>query len=721
MGITGIIRPPPDIRAVADRTALFVSKNGRAFENKILNSEKGKTPKFAFLHETSPFHAYYENRIRFYEEGGTDEEEKKKEEDEKMMLKKKEEEERERLVMKEKEEAAKKREAAKKASAVDPVARALLACRTKISDARRVDATKTEKDPTGDEEQSSLPSNNRPQAPPHLRHVSVVAPANLTPLELEVIKLTAQYVALAGKNDHFLRDLTMREWNNPEFTFLQPRHAHFAYFTALVDGYKSFLPGGDDYEKAHNKLRMDARKEQLSHMITGDEKTDLVSETDTTAQCLEAAAYRSEYERDAADRRREAAERAEGGGMLGGADTIDWHDFVVVETIDFPSNEVVEALPPPTSMRLAILKNEQPSKVQPDEDKVEEKQEEAMDESSEEEDDDGGEQLKVVANYQPKVVSTKDITSDSSRTHIVDPISGKQIAIADMPEHMRIQLLDPKWAEERRRFLDKQRETNFVAGEDIASNISRLAQAREDIFGSSSQNALDQKADSERRLMEANRIIREHAIQPQPQYEATMPPVMPAVPPPPMASVPPPPPPPMLMASVPPPPPPPPSISQHSVGLDTISEPAAKRPKLDEPQVNQHQMGSIPMDHSMDAGMTAAVPPPPEENQILSESDFIATLGNPDDVPICIQVPHDTSNADWNFNGQIVDVSLAASAKVKTLKEALKPQLGNMPINKMQLKHPSAGFLKDTFSLAHYNIGPMTTLELVPKTRGGRK
>lgn len=713
MAITGIIRPPPDIRTVADRTALFVSKNGRAFENKILNSEKGKTPKFAFLHETSPFHAYYENRIRFYLEGGTDEEEKKKEEEEKIMLKKKEEEERERLEMKEKEEAAKKREAAKKASAVDPVARALLACRTKISDARRGAAPTTDKDSTNDEEQTASPSKNMPQPPPQLRHVSVVAPANLTPLEIEVIKLTAQYVALADKNDHFLRDLTMREWNNPEFTFLQPRHAHFAYFTALVDGYKSFLPGGDDYEKSQNKLKIDAKKEQLSHLIAGDEKADIVAKKNTTTQCLEVAAYRSEYERDAADRRREAAERADGGGILGGADTIDWHDFVVVETIDFPSDEVVEALPPPTSMRLAVLKNEQPSRVEPVE--VEEKQDDAMDESSGDEDDDGGEQLKVVANYQPKVVSTKEITGDSSRTHIVDPISGKKIAIADMPEHMRIQLLDPKWAEERRRFLDKQRETNFVAGEDIASNISRLAQARGDIFGSSAQSSLHEKADSERRLMEANRIIREQAIQPQPQQDAAMPSVMPSVPPPP---------PPPMGSLPPPPPPPPPSMLQPGA---STSEPAAKRPKLDEPQTNQPQMSSNPMNpmgQMFDSGMTAAAPPPPpppQEKQILSETDFIATLDNPENVPICIQVPHDSSNADWNFNGQIIDVSLPASAKMKAVKEALQPQLGNMPINKMQLKHPTAGFLrKDAFSLAHYNIGPMTTLELVPKTRGGR-
>jgi splicing factor 3A subunit 1 len=73
MVIQGVIRPPPEIRAVADRTALYVAKNGRAFESRILGSAKGRTPKFAFLHETSPFHAYYEDRIQFYENGGEDE------------------------------------------------------------------------------------------------------------------------------------------------------------------------------------------------------------------------------------------------------------------------------------------------------------------------------------------------------------------------------------------------------------------------------------------------------------------------------------------------------------------------------------------------------------------------------------------------------------------------------------------------------------------------
>eukprot|EP00588_Corethron_pennatum_P003298 CAMPEP_0194287872 /NCGR_PEP_ID=MMETSP0169-20130528/35669_1 /TAXON_ID=218684 /ORGANISM="Corethron pennatum, Strain L29A3" /LENGTH=127 /DNA_ID=CAMNT_0039034711 /DNA_START=50 /DNA_END=430 /DNA_ORIENTATION=+ len=73
-GVSGTIIPPPEIRAVVHKTALFVSKNGRAFEAKILASAQGQSGgKFAFMDPSSPFYGYYEARIRFYEEGGTDE------------------------------------------------------------------------------------------------------------------------------------------------------------------------------------------------------------------------------------------------------------------------------------------------------------------------------------------------------------------------------------------------------------------------------------------------------------------------------------------------------------------------------------------------------------------------------------------------------------------------------------------------------------------------
>jgi splicing factor 3A subunit 1 len=63
--VTGVIIPPPEIRAVADKTAQFVAKNGKSFEQKILASADGKTPKFNFMKIMDPYHAYYEMKIRY--------------------------------------------------------------------------------------------------------------------------------------------------------------------------------------------------------------------------------------------------------------------------------------------------------------------------------------------------------------------------------------------------------------------------------------------------------------------------------------------------------------------------------------------------------------------------------------------------------------------------------------------------------------------------------
>lgn len=63
--VTGVIIPPPDIRAVVDKTAMFVAKHGKSFEQRILNSDEGKTAKFNFMKAFDPYHAYYEFKIRY--------------------------------------------------------------------------------------------------------------------------------------------------------------------------------------------------------------------------------------------------------------------------------------------------------------------------------------------------------------------------------------------------------------------------------------------------------------------------------------------------------------------------------------------------------------------------------------------------------------------------------------------------------------------------------
>merc|ERR1712125_263272 len=70
----------------------------------------------------------------------------------------------------------------------------------------------------------------------------------IAPMDMDIIKLTAQFVARNGQK--FLIGLTQRESRNPQFDFLKPTHALFGYFTSLVDAYtKCLMPNKDDVEK----------------------------------------------------------------------------------------------------------------------------------------------------------------------------------------------------------------------------------------------------------------------------------------------------------------------------------------------------------------------------------------------------------------------------------------------------------------------------------------
>jgi splicing factor 3A subunit 1 len=437
MVIQGVIRPPPEIRAVADRTALYVAKNGRAFESRILGSAKGRTPKFAFLHETSPFHAYYEDRIQFYENGGEDEKEEKDDE--------KEAKEADALKKKKKSvEESRKKEKMQKASVIDPVAKALLTQRSKISQLRSAqeDQAKAnaEKESEGNEKKRATITI---PAPPPIQFLNIVSPSSLTIAQIEMIQLVAQFAALEGKGGPFLHQLTLREWRNTAFGFLQPRHGHFAYFSALVDAYKSVLglwTGGTS--------------------STDDRVKGMANNVDN---CLNVAAYRAEYERDQDEQKRKQDEE----GVLSAGAQIDWHEFVVVETIDFPADEAVELsmLPPPPPQNIPSVA-------------AANKEDAGMSESEDEEEDED-EQIRVVPSYTPKVVGQQA----NSLEMVIDPITGKSVAVKDMPEHMRIQLLDPKWAEERKKFQERQKDSNLVGGDVVASNIARFAQARGDVFG----------------------------------------------------------------------------------------------------------------------------------------------------------------------------------------------------------------------------------------------
>ena len=70
--------------------------------------------------------------------------------------------------------------------------------------------------------------------------------------------------------------------------------------------------------------------------------------------------------------------------------------------------------------------------------------------------------------------------------YVVSPITGELVPLAEMQEHMRINLIDPKWKDQRESMLAKIKETTKANDVEIMSNLTRLAGTRPDIFGSSS-------------------------------------------------------------------------------------------------------------------------------------------------------------------------------------------------------------------------------------------
>ncbi|CAJ0945038.1 unnamed protein product [Ranitomeya imitator] len=205
---------------------------------------------------------------------------------------------------------------------------------------------------------------------------------------------------------------------------------------------------------------------------------------------------------------------------------IDWHDFVVVEIVDFQPNEQGN-FPPPTSpeeLGARILIQERYEKFgeseevemeveSDDEEEVKDsKTEESsqMDQDTQVQDMDEGsddedyaqkaplppetpmppplpptpDQVIVRKDYDPKA-SKPQPPAPPSDEYLVSPITGEKIPASKMQEHMRIGLLDPRWLEQRDRSIrEKQGDDEVYApGLDIESSLKQLAERRTDIFG----------------------------------------------------------------------------------------------------------------------------------------------------------------------------------------------------------------------------------------------
>lgn len=585
--VTGIIKPPPDLRAIVDKTAQFVARNGRSFERKIAGETA--SGKFSFIKPSDPYHGYYEFKVLEFMEKGDEsaqEVERKKQEEERLRQEK---------------EAAEKalldsQNAVIKAPVEAPVARAA----------------------------RSMPK----EAP--LPEEFILAHPPVSALESDIIRLTAQYTAISGKP--FLSGLATREQRNPQFDFLKPTHPLFAYFTSFVESYAKVLS-----QDGKSRLQQGTKRMEV----------------------LDRCVHRLEWLRIEEERIQKETENDDAERLA--FQQIDWHDFVIVETIQFTENEVVP---------------QDDKKVNGNMD---------MDMDMDEDEDETPSDIKIVEGYTPQIAQPTAPTQPQLMT-----VDGRTVGTDQVNEHMRILLMDPKWRQENQRRLDKQKESAFAGGQSIADNLKRFAGHRGDIFpgGPSQQQAA--------------------AAQPPPG--AQIPPQAPTVsyppaPPPPVAYPPPhatyPPPPPVYHAppvgGVPPPPPPPGFPMMPPVPPGTAPIPV-QPPGVDEPAAKRARTGEV---------------------ALLPEDEFAAA--NPGFISVCISVPVDDSNTQWKLEGQTVSVKRDIKSSVRDLKIELSSQLGSIPPSKYQLKAPVIGFLKDAKSLAFYNFTNGVALEFVLRKRGGRR
>ncbi|KAK3096249.1 hypothetical protein FSP39_024939 [Pinctada imbricata] len=593
--VIGIIYPPPEVRNIVDKTASFVARNGPEFESRIKKNEVNNA-KFNFLNTTDPYHAYYQHKVKEFKEGKGQE------------------------------------PAAPKTGGGFPFA------------------------PKPTEQAKIIQEPVVPKEPPP-EYEFIADPPSISAFDLDVVKLTAQFVARNGRQ--FLTNLMNREQRNFQFDFLRPQHSLFNYFTKLVEQYtKILIPPKNLQEKL--------QKESADYH-------EVMNQSKYRVDWAKFQEREKRKEEEALERERVAYAQ------------IDWHDFVVVETVDFQPNESGN-LPPPTTpeeVGARLLAQERMEKGQFDENEMEVDSDEGEDESDDDEEDDRRrpetintqiqdmdeesdeedvihkQAIKPPAPPQPppplpptdilpplpptpdQVIIRKDY-NPKARTlpaevgvdpFMVSPITGEKIPASKVQEHMRIGLLDPKWIQERNRQLSekKEQEDVYAAGSAIESSLQKLAERRTDIFGvgveevgvgkkigeeetkepkkvvwdghTASMEKVTQKARENISIEEQIKVIHKvKGFMPDEEKEKIGPaiPKMPSNPPPPPPSLNPPPPPvakmPVVSAPV-KPPPPPPQATQVAMAQPVQQRPAMMvlppRPPMS--LVRMPPQGPIPM------------------------------------------------------------------------------------------------------------------------------
>lgn len=467
----GIIYPPPELRGIVDSTAKYVAKNGEKFEEKIKKEHRDK-PKFSFLLPGDPFNAYYQHKVKEIRAQLLGNLDSKPSDDPSTQPQK---------------TAIRDDDASQEPQIVNNETQHHNAgTPTEERNQDQQDHQQTvsnNEDSHGPEPNSSSTAGPRMRSKlneyiqemtveleeqPPLNYLAQPAP-NLNQMDCDIIKLTAQYIATHGRS--FLLELVSREQTNSQFDFLKPQHGQFSYMTNLI----------------------------MQYALVQNQPLDILEQLtkDATSQkhVFERIKMRAEWNRMLETERKKLEEAREKEKLL--YSQIDWHDFVIKETIDYQPDEKGE-YPPTTADQVGtrlLLQQRYEEQNVPEEMEID------MDMDSDQDEDvgesrgisdngSGGEfvnpndleRVVIRKDYDPKSNTVKPVQVDN---YFISPITNERIPVDKIHEHVRYNLADPRYLEKKDQMLQERinEETVFASGSQIQNSLKSLAERRTDIFG----------------------------------------------------------------------------------------------------------------------------------------------------------------------------------------------------------------------------------------------
>lgn len=483
--VIGMIIPPPETKKIIDKAAALVAKYGKDLEDKMKHDQ---SPLFSFLKDNDPYNNYYQQRIIQYKDELSkaeleDEKGKEQSEDNSSMNKNQ-------FLNKKRENDTPLPQNQKKGSRLQDELRSLL--NLNLSSSSKPSNT-------------SLQNEIKDAKPPKPDQFSISHP-NIQSLDMDIIKITAQFVARNGQK--FLSELSERESKNPQFNFLKPQHNLFGYFTYLVGSYSKIL--SDKKEKIKKLVQYSNDKEIIlkeannrvlyEKKIKKMQKSKKFNETD----------FMTEEEKKKMQ-------------------VINWYDFVVVDIIDFDDekeeNQKEEEEKEQIEMN-QIIKEKEPIKNEENDDIIvenvspiitplqvilppekptiyNEKQEEKVNEKSEmnetesinkEESNNKGENEKLNNNEninKPNIKIVKNYTrqphkatiSQKESSEIKCPLCKASVPEEDFQDHIRIELLDPKWKEVQKEISSRQASSTLASTPEFLTYLGNFSKSRPDLFG----------------------------------------------------------------------------------------------------------------------------------------------------------------------------------------------------------------------------------------------